>query len=172
MLLLNPSPTRFATHFLLMMRTLCNNNAPRGTVHLQDFIELKLRKEEGIFAMIKDNQSFHQRQIFIKMSKPLLILMKMADSNQPHKYKLRFMVLMVDDQISISMSELNDEDYFLHVTELEDDENEEVPGDCGPPKYLSDDEYMYNNEDCVPSQDKNQLGGKILAVWDSYKPLL
>ena len=47
----------------------------------------------------------------------------MADSNQPLMYKLRFMVLMVDDHIRMSMSELNDEDYFLPVTDLEDDEN-------------------------------------------------
>ena len=116
MLLLNPSPTSFATHFILMMRTLCNNNAPRGTVHLQDFIELKLRKEELIFAMIKDNQSFHQRQIFIKITKLLLILLRMANSNQPHIDKLLFMVLTVDDCIRMSMPEINDEDYFTPVT--------------------------------------------------------
>ena len=31
---------------------------------------------------------------------------------------------------------------------------------------------MSNTKDGIPSQDKNQLGGKILAVWDMYKPLL
>ena len=31
---------------------------------------------------------------------------------------------------------------------------------------------MSNTEDGIPSQDKNQLGGKILAVWERYKPLL
>ena len=31
---------------------------------------------------------------------------------------------------------------------------------------------MFDTEDGVPSQDNNQLGGKILAVWKSYKPLL
>ena len=31
---------------------------------------------------------------------------------------------------------------------------------------------MSNAEDGIPSQDKNQLGGKILALWESYKPLL
>ena len=31
---------------------------------------------------------------------------------------------------------------------------------------------MYNTEDVIPSQDKNRLGGKILSVWDRYKPLL
>ena len=31
---------------------------------------------------------------------------------------------------------------------------------------------MSDNEDVIPYQDKNQLGGKILAVWDRYKPLL
>ena len=48
----------------------------------------------------------------------------MADLNQPHMEKLWFMVLMVDDHIRMSMSEINDEDYFSPVTELEDDENE------------------------------------------------
>ena len=48
--------------------------------------------------------------MFIKMEKPLLILMWMADSNHPHTDKFRFMVLMVDDHIRISMSEINDED--------------------------------------------------------------
>ena len=41
-------------------------NALRGIVHLQEFILLKLREEEGNFAMIKDDQYFYQRQIFIK----------------------------------------------------------------------------------------------------------
>ena len=43
-LLLSPSPTRFETHFLQMMFTLRLKNALRGTVHLQEFIALKLRK--------------------------------------------------------------------------------------------------------------------------------
>ena len=70
------------------------------------------------------------------------------------------------------MSELNDEDYFPPVTELEDDENEECPGDDGPPKYLSDCKELSNTQDGIPSQEKNRLGGKILAVWERYKPLL
>ena len=41
----------------------------------------------------------------------------MVDENQPHMYKLWFMVLMVDDHISNSMPEINDEDYFSPVTE-------------------------------------------------------
>ena len=103
-------------------------------MHLQDFIALKLRKEEGTVATIKGNQSFHQRQIFIKMAKPLLILLRMADSNQTHMDKLRFMVLMVDEHIRMSMSELNDEDYFTPVTELEDDEYEEGTVDYDHPE--------------------------------------
>ena len=55
------------------------------------------------------------------MAKPILILMRMAYSNQPHIDKLRYMALMVDHHIMISMPELNDEDYFTPVTELEDD---------------------------------------------------
>ena len=31
---------------------------------------------------------------------------------------------------------------------------------------------MSNTEDGIPSQDNNRLGGKILDVWDRYKPLL
>ena len=58
--------------------------------------------------MIKDDKSFHQSHIFIKMAKPLLILLRMAASNQPHMDKLQFMVLMVDDHIRISMPEIND----------------------------------------------------------------
>ena len=77
-------------------------------MHLQEFIALNLRKEEGTSTMIKDDQSFHQRHIFIKMAKPLLILLRMAASNQPHMDKLQFMVLMVDDHIRISMPEIND----------------------------------------------------------------
>ena len=52
------------------------------------------------------------------MANPLLILLRMADSNQPHMDKLSFMVLMVNDRIRMSMSELNDEYYFTPVTEL------------------------------------------------------
>ena len=106
------------------------------------------------------------------MAKPLLILMRMDNSNHPHMDKLLFMVLMVDDHISISIPELNDEDYFPPVMELEDDEYEEGPVDDNPTKYLSDDEYMPDTEDVIPSQDKNRLGGKILAVWERYNPLL
>ena len=43
------------------------------------------------------------------------------------------------------MSEVNYEDYFLPVTELEDDENEEGPGDDEPPEYLSCDGDVSNN---------------------------
>ena len=46
-LLLNLITTRFATHFLLMMRNLRLKNALRGNVPLQEFIAFKLRKEEG-----------------------------------------------------------------------------------------------------------------------------
>ena len=49
------------------------------------------------------------------------------------------MVLMVDDHIKISMNELNDGDYFPFVTQLEDVEYEEDPGDYDPPEYLSGD---------------------------------
>ena len=80
-------------------------------MQFQEFISLKLRKEEVTVAMIKDYQSFHQRHIFIKMSNPLLILLRMVNSKNPHTDKLRFVVLMVDDHIRMSMSELNDEDY-------------------------------------------------------------
>ena len=31
---------------------------------------------------------------------------------------------------------------------------------------------MSDTEDGIPSQDNNQLGGKIFAVWERYKPLL
>ena len=91
-----------------MIRTLRLKNAQRGTVHLWECIVLKLSKEEVSATMIKYNQSFHQRHIFIKISKPLLILLRMFDLNHPHMDNLRFMVLMVDDHIRMSMTELND----------------------------------------------------------------
>ena len=62
--------------------------------------------------MIKYDQYFHQKHIFIKMAKPLLILLSMSDSNHPHMDKLRFMVLMVDDHIRMPMSELKYGDYL------------------------------------------------------------
>ena len=95
-----------------MMRNLHLKYGQRGTVHLQEFIALKLMKEEVTVAMIKDDQSFHLSHIFIKMSRPLLILLRMADSNQPHMKNLLFMFLMVDYHIRMSMPELNDEDCF------------------------------------------------------------
>ena len=52
-LFFNPSPTRFANHFPRMMLTLCLKYALRGTVNFQEFIALKLRKEELNVAMIK-----------------------------------------------------------------------------------------------------------------------
>ena len=108
MLFFDPGPTRFVTHFLLMMHTFCLKNALRGTVNLQDFIVLKLSKEEGTVSMIKDDQSFFQTHIFIKMENPLLILLRISDSNQPHMDKLRFIFLMFGYHISMSMPELND----------------------------------------------------------------
>ena len=87
-------------------------------MHLQEFIALKLSKEEGNAEMITYYQSFHQRHIFIKMAKPLLMLLSMADSNQPHMYKLRFMILIVYDHIRMYMLELNDEDFVPPVPEL------------------------------------------------------
>ena len=62
--------------------------------------------------MIKDDQYFHQRNIFIKMAKPLLIIIRTDDSNQPYMDKLRFMVLMVDDHIRMYMPGINDKDYL------------------------------------------------------------
>ena len=104
-----------------MMRTLRLKDALRVTGKFQDFIALNMRKEEVTIAMIKDNKFFHQSNIFIKMVKPLLILLRMAKSKQPHMYKLRLMVLMVDDHIRMHMPELNDEYYLTPVTYLEDD---------------------------------------------------
>ena len=80
-------------------------------MHLQEFIVFKLRKEEGAVEMIKYDQYFHQRQIFIKMAKHLVIILKMDDSNQTHMNKLRSVVLIVDDHIRIYMPDINDEDY-------------------------------------------------------------
>ena len=84
--------------------------------------------------MIKGDQSFHQRHICIKMAKPLLIILSMTDSNQPRIYKIRFMLLMVDDHIRMSIHDPNYEDYFPPVPELEDNEYEEGPGDDEPPE--------------------------------------
>ena len=116
------------------MRTLYLKNAPRGTIHLKEFIALKLRKEELTIAMIKDNQYFYQRKIFIKMAKPLLNILRMAESNHPHMDKLRFMVLMVYDHIRMSMSEINNGYYLRPVTEPDDEENEDGLGDDGTTK--------------------------------------
>ena len=69
--------------------------------------------------MIKDDQSSHQIQIFIKIKNTLLILLRMADSNHLHMEKLRFMVLMVDYHIRMSITDLNYEDYFPPVTKLD-----------------------------------------------------
>ena len=41
-----------------------------------------------------------------------------------------------------------------------------------PTEYLSDDGDVSGTEDGIAFQDKNRLGGKILAVWERYKPLL
>ena len=87
---------------------------------LQNFIAFKLRKEEGTVVIIKDYKYFHQRHIFIKMANPLLILLRMADSNQTDMKNLQLMVLMVYDHIRMSMPDLNDEYYFPPVPELED----------------------------------------------------
>ena len=41
---------------------------------------------------------------------------------------------MVDDHIRMYMHDMNNEDYLPPVTELEDDEYEEGPGDDNPPE--------------------------------------
>ena len=82
------------------------------------------------------------------------------------------MVLMVDGHISISMSELNDEDYSPPVKDLEYDEYEEGPGDYDPPGTLSDGGHVLNTDYGIPPRDNSWLRGKILAVWERYKPLL
>ena len=48
--------------------------------------------------------------------------------------KLRFMILMVDDKISMSRPEINNYYYLTPITELEDDEYKEGPGDDDPPE--------------------------------------
>ena len=48
-------------------------------MQLQEFIELKLMKEEGTFSMMKGDQSFHQMHILIIMTKTLLILLRITD---------------------------------------------------------------------------------------------
>ena len=87
------------------------------------------------------------------MVKPLLILLRMADSNHPHMEKIRFIVLIVDDHIRMSVTEINDEDYPPPppVIELEKNEYEEDPGENEPPEYLSYDENVSNTEDGIPS---------------------
>ena len=97
--------------------------------------------------------------MLIKMAKRFLVIMSMAESNLPHMDKLRFMILMVDDQIRMYVPELNHEYYFPTVTELEDDEHEEGYGDDDPPEYISDDKDMSDTEYGVTSRYNNQLVG-------------
>ena len=52
------------------------------------------------------------------MAKPLLVIIRIAGSNQPHMDKIWFVVLVVYDRIRMYMIELNDEDYSPPVTEL------------------------------------------------------
>ena len=72
---------------------------------------------------------------------------------------------MVDDHISMYTPELNNKDNSTPITELENDENEEGPGDNYPTEYLSDDEDVSNTENDISYQDKKLLGGKILSMW-------
>ena len=98
----------FATNIFLMMSALRLKDSMMGTVHLREFIALNWKKQQGTFAMIKDDKYFHQKNIWIKMAKPILVLLRIADSNHPHMDKLRIMVLMIDDNIRIFMLDLND----------------------------------------------------------------
>ena len=102
-----------------MMRTLRLKNAPKATVHLQELIVLRLSNEEGTAAMIQNYLSFHQSWIWMKMLKPLLFILMMADSNHRHMDKLWFMVLIIYDHVKMSMPDLNNEDYLTPVTDLE-----------------------------------------------------
>ena len=91
------------------------------------------------------------------MTKPILILLRISDSNQPNVYNLCFMILMVDYRISMYMPEINYGDYFPSVIESEDVKYEEVSDDDDPPEYFSDDEYVSATEDGIPSRDNNRL---------------
>ena len=62
------------------------------------------------------------------------------------------------------MPDLNNEDYFSPVPQLEDYEYEEGPGVDDPPEYLSDYKDVSDTEYGTPSQDKNPFGGKLLSV--------
>ena len=88
----------------------------------------------------------------------------MVNSNHTHMENIRFMVLMVDDHIRMSMPDIKYEDYLPPVTYLEDDEYKESTGDDDPIEYLSDDEDVSSNADGIPYQDKNRLIWKTLAV--------
>ena len=57
------------------------------------------------------------------MANTILIILRMADWNQPHMDKLYLMVLMIDDHIRMPKTNLNDEYYFTPLPELEDDEH-------------------------------------------------
>ena len=92
-------------------------------MNLQKFVALKFRKEEGNVATVKDYQSFHKRNIFLKTSNILLIILRMANSNQPHMNNIQFIVLMSDNHIRMSMPDLNVKYYLPPVTNLEDNEN-------------------------------------------------
>ena len=70
------------------------------------------------------------------------------------------------------MTQLNDEDYFPPVPDIENDEYKEDPGDDDPDEYLSNDKDVSYTKDGIPSQDNNRLGGKILSVWERYNTLL
>ena len=61
------------------------------------------------------------------------------------------------------MSNLNDDEYFFPIIELEDDEHEEVTVDDDPTEYLSNDDDVSDTEDGIPSQDNNLLVWTILA---------
>ena len=67
---------------------------------------------------------------------------------------------MVDDQIRMSMPEINNEYYLPPVTDLEDDEYEEGPVDYETPEYLSYDEYVSDTKNGIPSRYNKWLGGK------------
>ena len=114
--------------------------------------------------MIKDYKYFCQSYILIKVTKPLLILLRMIDSMHPRMDRLQFMLLMADYHIMIYMPKLNNKNYFPSVTELEDDYYKEGPGEDDPIEYISNDEYGSNTEDGITYQEKNRLGRNTLDV--------
>ena len=186
--LLNPSKCRYASFFIRMMRTLRCKEPLQATVYSVKYIRLKMKQVQPVEVMIKSDKSFHQRSIILTAAYPILMIIRLGDSNGKHMDKLWYYVMKAEEHLLKMKEYLNDEEMFPRqvdeVVEMEGAETDSSDDEEDPPQYESDDDVVEpecSENDIPPTQrredepenlgvDKQTLAGMMIAGFLRYKP--